>query len=255
MADPTPTMTRFLKSWVEMAYPGKGQTSYTDFNHLSLLILFAGSVVQETMEKCEKTGKVMSRDSLGLPRGLGEARTPSLRGAKSPGSNVHDSRAQKKLAPVTVESPAHRKGPMTKGSSIPSSPPKFPSYPAPARFIRNHSRQPDDRGYSSVELEDSPSESLLGDLTDEEKPTFRKTQTDRGTVGGNGFRVFDKAPYDYGKFTRPITKETARSCQMKKVGWSPCQKTKTGDGMLVARGFDRPCPAKGHAMLKVSPHC
>ncbi|KAI4095436.1 MAG: hypothetical protein L6R37_007076 [Teloschistes peruensis] len=254
LAGPTPTMTRFLKSWVELAYPDKGQTSRTNFSHLSSLIMLADSVVQETMDKYEKTGKVMSRDSLGLPRGLFDPSTQSQRGVKPHDSNTHKSGAQKKLAPVTVESLDHRRGPMTKGSSMPSSPPKPKAPRIPPGFTASDARhKPDDGGCSSAEMEDSPPDSLLEQLTEEEKRALGKTQTqtDPQKASGSGFAAFEKrAPYDYGRYARPTTEETQMVCQVKKVGWSACTKTKTGNGMLVARGFDKPSPAKGRAMLK-----
>lgn len=252
VADPTPTMTRFLKSWVELAYPEKGQTSHTDLSHLSSLIMLAGSVVQETMDKHEKTGKVMSRDSLGLPRGIFDSSTRSHRGVKPHGSNTHNSGAQQRLAPVTVELPDHRRGPMTKGSfSEPPSPPKSTTPRIPPGFTASdarHAPKPDNP--------DSPPDSLLEQLTEEEKKEKSapgKTQTDPGKASGSSFAAFEKrAPVDYGRYARPITKGMQMVCQVKKVGWSPCTKTKTGNGMLVTLGFDKPSPAKGRAMLKVS---
>ncbi|KAL9577877.1 MAG: hypothetical protein Q9212_006090 [Teloschistes hypoglaucus] len=251
VADPTPTMTRFLKSWMELAYPHKGQTSHTDFSHLSSLIMLAGSVIQETMDKHEKTGKVMSRDSLGLPRGVFDPSTQSQRGVKPHSSNTHNSGAQQKLAPVTVEFADHRIGPMTKGTfSMPPSPPESKAPRIPPGFTASDARH----APKPEVISDSPPDSLLEQLTEEEKKEKSapaKTPTDPEKASGSSFADFVKRPpYDYGRYARPITKGMEMVCQVKKIGWSPCTKTKTGNGMLVAIGFDKPSPAKGRAMLK-----
>ncbi|KAL8687098.1 MAG: hypothetical protein Q9218_006638 [Villophora microphyllina] len=241
-ADPTPEMKRLFDSWVELGYPDQGQMECIGTKYFALLIVFPDSVVKELMDKCEKSGREMSWNSIGLPHGLGDDDQARL---QQHGSKLHNPEAQK-LAPVSVLSPGHRQGPMTKGSPVRSSPPKLSQASATKR-----SHRPDDRGYSSVEIDDSPPNWLLEEPTEEEKRSHHKTGTTSAPTLEDCFRHFDRpVPTDYRKIVSPTTKEVDVVPQVKKVGWSQCQKTKTGDGMLMVRGFDKPPAAKTHAILK-----
>ncbi|KAL8721754.1 MAG: hypothetical protein Q9181_007641 [Wetmoreana brouardii] len=222
-ANATPAMKRLLTSWVETGYPSKE--------------------IQETIDKRGIFGKTMSRDSLGLPRGLGE------RSPRSP--KYQNPEAQRKLAPVYVESSRRSRGPIEKAPTKALSPAQEHSVAKSAEHTKEQSQETGGHGYSSVELEDSPPESLLGELKSKEKIAVGKNWPNLKIARGQGFRDFEKvAMFDYQQYIRPPTKKGRVDSQSSVLETAPSTKETTADGTVVVKGFDKPSPLTSDAMLK-----
>ncbi|KAL8698986.1 MAG: hypothetical protein Q9201_006268 [Fulgogasparrea decipioides] len=220
-ANATPAMKRLLASWVEMGYPIK--------------------VIQETMNKRDRIGKTMSRDSLGLPRGLGD------RSSYSP--KYQNSEAQRKLAPVYVESSRRPRGPIEKAPTEPHSPAKGVN--KSAEHTKEQSQRTDGHGYSSVELEDSPPESLSGELKGKGKDAAGRKCSNLEIAHGRGFRDFEKvAIFDYQQYIRPPTNRGRIDDQSRVLEPAPSTKEMTTEGTVVMKGFEKPSPLTSDAMLK-----
>ncbi|KAL8946401.1 MAG: hypothetical protein Q9222_007204 [Ikaeria aurantiellina] len=226
----TPAMKRMLDSWLELGYPI--------------------SALQRFRDKEDRTGRVLSRDSLGLPSLMRE-RQKKLQMAPKP-----------KPVPVIVKYDRHYWGPIEKAPQpeYPLGSSRNPLQPkqAPVQaIIPRRARDPTDRGYDSVELEERSPEPVP--VPEDESPSSagrsRRTSSTTGSratsPGIPTFWDFERTHRtDYENCLYPMTEEelskTRVHCQPKE-SLSP---EITDEGITVVRGFKKPPPAESHAMLK-----
>lgn len=198
-------------------------------------------MIQQVINKQKIAGIEICRGSLGLPSGLKEQRP-----------QYHNPEAHLKPAPVTVY--PNREPP----SAI-----ALPSQPVPVVYLSSdeavepkrktsYGNFPPSAGDSSVELSDSPSESLLQELT-------RNSNSSAAVVGptsadqGSSFWHFQKPrAYEYEKYIRPVIEADRAIPQRDSRRRTPISRETTKEGTIVAKGFDKPPPAESDAMLKAS---
>ncbi|KAL8712381.1 MAG: hypothetical protein Q9225_006941 [Loekoesia sp. 1 TL-2023] len=201
------------------------------------------SWVEQVIDKEKPAGIEISRDSLGLPSGLKEQRP-----------QYHNPEGREKPAPVTVY--LNRKPP----SPIPKA---LPSQPVPVEYLSSdeavepkrktsYRNFPPTAGDSSVELSDSPSESLLQELTNSSNSAgavVGPTSADEGS----SFWYFQKPrTYKYEEYIRPVTEADRAIPQRDSRHHTPISRETTKEGTIIAKGFEKPPPAESDAILKAS---
>ncbi|KAL8800804.1 MAG: hypothetical protein Q9182_004912 [Xanthomendoza sp. 2 TL-2023] len=210
----TPAMKRLLTSWVEMGYPE--------------------DALQDIIDKNETRGRVISRDSLGLPAGLREWRSKSHKTIL---------KNRKMAVPRALESTA--KTP--------------PAEPVPAEYFSSDDpldakQQNSHKTYNPGDPDSPPSsdnrgKSLLWDSTDSEgtsserrkrspatKPTFWEFVSTHSLEFKDGVGPLPSTPWGNNR-----VKWCSSLSGSNKV---------TDEGTIVVKGFNRPSPEVSYAILK-----
>ncbi|KAL9026516.1 MAG: hypothetical protein Q9196_004833 [Gyalolechia fulgens] len=220
-ANASSAMKRLLSSWVEVGYPRE--------------------VIQQALDDTGK-GKTMARDNLGLPTGLGE-----------PGSTNHHPGAIGIPAPLTADPSQRARTSLTKFLPCHSVPAEYGSSEGPVERRSNTSYRkfPPTAGESSAEFSDSPPKTLLQSRTKKISHAPVRNSAPDQSEGESSFWHFHKShKYDYEKYLQPVTGADRLLPQLDAEKQTPVSTEITKEGIIVAKGFDKPPVAESHAMLK-----
>ncbi|KAL8802208.1 MAG: hypothetical protein Q9200_006672 [Gallowayella weberi] len=210
----TLAMKRLLTSWVEMGYPE--------------------DALQDIIDKNDIRGKVISRDSLGLPAGLREWRS------KSHKTIVKNRKMDVPRAPKSAaEAP----------STEPASAEDFSSDdPLDAKQNNSHKTyNPGDP--DSPPSSDNPSKSLLWDSTDSEGTKSKGRKRSPATKPSFWEFVSTHSP-EYADDIGPIHRKPWGNNRVKRCSSLSGSSKVTDQGTIVVKGFNSPSPEESYAILK-----